>query len=197
MTDTWRLFIALPLPDSVIAVLEETQRALKKTASQRAVTWVAPRNIHLTLKFLGETPISQRDGIAEALARVATQHDAFSLSTAHLGCFPDHRSPRVVWVGLAGDQAALRRLQESVERAIAPLGYPAENRPFSPHLTLGRVRRDVRREDAQRLGAVVRKAVLSGEASWLVTELVLFRSELRPEGADYTKLSSAPLQDAR
>ena len=197
MTETWRLFIALPLPNAVIAVLEEAQRALKKAAPQRAVTWVAPHNIHLTLKFLGEAPVSQCDAISQALSRVAGQHETFTLSAAGLGCFPGNRSPRVVWMGLGGDQAALRLLQESVERAIAPLGYPTENRPFSPHLTLGRVRRDASREDARRLGAVLGEVASPAEMSWLAAELTLFRSELKPSGADYTKLHNALLWDAR
>ncbi len=197
MSETWRLFIAIPLPDAVIATLEEAQRMLKKAVPQRTVTWVAPHNIHLTLKFLGEVPVIQRDAISQALSRVAEQHSTFALNTAGLGCFPSNRNPRVVWVGLGGDEEALRLLWDSVERAIAPLGYPTENRPFSPHLTLGRVRRDVLRADAQRLGAAVCEVTPPREVLWSVTELTLFRSELKPGGADYTKLHNAPLRNTR
>jgi len=197
MSETWRLFIAIPLPDAVIATLEEAQRMLKKAVPQRTVTWVAPHNIHLTLKFLGEVPVIQRDAISQALSRVAEQHSTFALNTAGLGCFPSNRNPRVVWVGLSGDEEALRLLWDSVERAIAPLGYPTENRPFSPHLTLGRVRRDVLRADAQRLGAAVCEVTPPREVLWSVTELTLFRSELKPGGADYTKLHNAPLRNTR
>jgi len=197
MSETWRLFIAIPLPDAVIATLEEAQRMLKKAVPQRTVTWVAPHNIHLTLKFLGEVPVIQRDAISQALSRVAEQHSTFALNTAGLGCFPSNRNPRVVWVGLGGDEEALRLLWDSVERAIAPLGYPTENRPFSPHLTLGRVRRDVLRADAQRLGAAVCEVTPPCEVLWSVTELTLFRSELKPGGADYTKLHNAPLRNTR
>lgn len=197
MTETWRLFIAIPLPDAVIAVLDEAQRALKKVVPPRTVTWVAPSNIHLTLKFLGEVPVAQRDMIAQALSRAVEEHGGLTLGTTGLGCFPNSRSPRVVWVGLGGDKDALHQLRDSVERAIAPLGYPTENRPFSPHLTLGRVRRDVARADAQRLGDIVHETTAPRAVNWSVTELILFRSELKPGGADYTKLHRAPLRVGR
>jgi len=141
--------------------------------------------------------VIQRDAISQALSRVAEQHSTFALNTAGLGCFPSNRNPRVVWVGLGGYEEALRLLWDSVERAIAPLGYPTENRPFSPHLTLGRVRRDVLRADAQRLGAAVCEVTPPREVLWSVTELTLFRSELKPGGADYTKLHNAPLRNTR
>lgn len=197
MTKTWRLFIAIPLPDAVIAALDEAQRALKKAVPPRTVSWVAPRNIHLTLKFLGEVPLAQCDAIFQALSRAAGQHGTFMLGTAGLGCFPNSHSPRVVWVGLGGDEDALHLLRDLVERAIAPLGYPTENRSFSPHLTLGRVRRDAVQGDVRRLGEIVCEAVPLRAVRWSVTELVLFRSELRPEGADYTKLFSATLHSPR
>jgi len=197
MTETWRLFIAIPLPDAVIAVLDEAQRALKKVVPPRTVTWVAPSNIHLTLKFLGEVPVDQHDMIAQALSRAAEEHGGLTLGTAGLGCFPNSHSPRVVWVGLGGDKDALHQLRDSVERAIAPLGYPTENRPFSPHLTLGRIRRDAARADAQRLGGIVREAVAPRAVDWPVTELILFRSELKPGCTDYTKLHRAPLRAGR
>lgn len=197
MAETWRLFIAIPLPDTVITVLDEAQRALKKAVHPGTVTWVAPRNIHLTLKFLGEVPVAQRDTISQALSRVAEQHGELTLGTTGLGCFPNSRSPRVVWVGLGGDEDALHHLQDSVEGAIAQLGYPTENRPFSPHLTLGRVRRDAARVDAQYLGSIVGEAAHPRAATWSVTELILFRSELKSSGVDYTKLHSAPLRGAR
>ncbi len=194
MTSTWRLFIAVALPGPVISVLEEAQDALKAAGAPRIVTWVAPANIHLTLKFLGETPITQCDAISAALSGAAGQHGPFTLSTSALGCFPSARDPRVIWTGLGGDVDPLQHLHKSIERATARLGFPPEQRPFSPHLTLGRVRRDATRAEAERLGILIGHSAPPPSVRWSVTELSLFRSELKPSGAVYTRLHSVPLR---
>ncbi len=193
MSENWRLFIALHLPSEVIAALDTAQHHLRVTVPPGVVSWVAPRSIHLTLKFLGDVPLNQRESIAEALTTVARAHAPFDLSTGGLGCFPHQRNPRVVWIGVQGQLKALQLLRDAVEGVIAPLGYPTEDRPFSPHLTLGRVRRDASRSAVQTLGAVMASATAPPPVTWTVTEVGLFRSELKPTGAVYTLLHRAPL----
>ncbi len=193
MSESWRLFIALHLPSEVIAALDTAQRRLRTTVPPGIVSWVTPHSIHLTLKFLGDVPLNQRDTIAEALTTVARAHVPFDLSTGGLGCFPHQRNPRVVWIGVQGQLNVLQLLRDAVEEVIAPLGYPTEERPFSPHLTLGRVRRDAQRSTVQTLGAAIASATAPPSVTWTVTDVGLFRSELKPTGAVYTLLHSAPL----
>jgi len=194
MADTWRLFIAIELPSDILSALSEIQTRLKQQVPPRTVRWVDPKGIHLTLKFLGDVPLFQRSTIEHALAEIAPRHTAFHLTAQGLGCFPNLKRPRVVWVGMQGQLQTLSAVHDDVEAWIAPMGYPAEERAFNPHLTLGRVNRDADRENITRLGAII-EHTSSGEAqSWQVETISLMRSELKPGGAVYTELFRAPLR---
>jgi RNA 2',3'-cyclic 3'-phosphodiesterase len=157
-------------------------------ADARMVKWVAPASIHLTLKFLGDTPTSGLDAIRAALQRVAAPTPPFSLHLGHAGCFPNARQPRVVWIGMDGDLDELSALQKAIEATVSPLGFPAENRPFSPHLTLGRVRDDTDAIARQRIGAAVQSLPVPA-LPFSATGVSLMRSELQPGGAVYTQLA--------
>lgn len=194
MPDMWRLFIALELPAPVITLLESRQGWLKQRAPSHTVKWVRPDTIHLTLKFLGDVSIHKIDTLKERLALAAHDQQAFTLATAACGCFPNTQRPRVVWVGLKGDLRALQTLRDSVEMHIAPLGYPTENRPFRPHLTLGRVRQEAKQHDVRKLGDIIADADFPDEAQWSPTQITLFRSELTPQGALYTSLHHVTLE---
>lgn len=191
--NTIRTFIAIELPQAVLEAIGRAQDWLKQETPEGLVRWVQPQGIHLTLKFLGDTPANQIITIGEALQAACAGHSPFMLSIGGLGCFPDLKRPRVVWVGVAEPGGHLKRLQGAVERAISPLGFPTENRPFSPHLTLGRVKEG--RTDALRaLGECVTRLsarVQMGEVH--VTSVSLIRSDLLPGGAVYTPLACAEL----
>ncbi|NDJ74748.1 MAG: RNA 2',3'-cyclic phosphodiesterase [Chloroflexi bacterium] len=193
MSETWRLFIAIELPEAILAQLTTVQERLKRQVPRGTVRWVRVAGIHLTLKFLGDVPLSQRDDIEHELAQAATGHTPFTLAARHLGCFPNPKRPRVVWVGVQGAVPALANLRDAVEEHIAPLGYPTEDRPFKPHLTLGRVQRDARRDEVARLGELIADTKLGELGRWDVSSVSLMRSELKPDGAVYSRLFSAPL----
>lgn len=193
MADDLRLFVALELPAPILAALEQLQDQLRADRSARVVRWTRPEGIHLTLKFLGETPSARLDAIRAGLQAAASAHRPLQLGAAGLGCFPNPRAPRVVWVGLTGDLDALAALQSAVEAAIAPLGFPTENRPFSPHLTLGRVRQDASAAEVRALGALVTGTAIGALGAWQATAISLMRSELSRDGARYTCLFSAAL----
>lgn len=145
---------------------------------ERAVKWVEPERIHLTLRFLGNTPVEQIDFISAALDEVASAHTPFSLSLDRLGCFPNERRPRVIWVGLKGEVDELDALKHGLDEVLAPLGWDPEHRRFHAHLTLGR---------AKHQGAIDlpwNTAVVP--ASWQVEALHLIESQLRPSGPLYT-----------
>lgn len=188
MAETWRLFIAITLPPGILTALAEIQRALRAGTPHGVVRWVEPSSIHLTLKFLGDAPSLQRHELEGAMQAATETKPPFELSLSDLGCFPSMRRPRVVWVGLSGALPALHALRDEIERQIAPLGYPTEDRPFSPHLTLGRVRREASSTQASALGAQVIRTQQHDRLAWPVTSVSLMRSELLPEGAVYTEL---------
>jgi len=195
MADMWRLFIAIEIPDEVLSSLAGIQTRLKQQAPPQTVRWVNADGIHLTLKFLGDTPAIKRASLEKALTEAVKGHAPFALTTGTLGCFPNTKQPRVIWVSIQNDTDALKALRDAVEEHIAPLGYPTEDRPFSPHLTLGRVHRDARRNDVQQLGELIASATVASTHEWQVTDVSLIRSELRPSGAVYTPLFHAPLRE--
>ena len=153
--------------------------------------WVRPEGIHLT-KFLGETPRDKLDTIEEALTGSTAGIAQHELSLGRLGTFGSRNAPRVLWVDLAGDVETLQQLQEQVERALVPLGFPRENRGFSAHLTLARVgpesARDVAGPLAEATGSVSAPPTL-----FEVGEVSLMMSKLGPGGAVYTQLKAFPL----
>ncbi len=194
MPETARLFIAIELPPAITTILTTAQEALKNVTPRQTVRWVDPTGIHLTLKFLGDTPTDSQEMLRNALQQAVSGHVSFTLSTGHLGSFPNVQRPRVIWLGVERDLQSLDALQRSVERTIAPLGFPTEQRGFSPHLTLGRVRREAQNDAVQRLGKVLTDFHAPSPTAWKVESISLIRSELKSTGAVYTTFARAPLR---
>lgn len=192
-----RTFVAVELPEEVRAWLAEAQAGLAARTARaglgRGVRWVEPSGIHLTLKFLGGTSPRLLPEIERRLAVALAGQRRFSLEASRLGVFPGLRAPRVLWVGLAGGLEELAAVQQRVEEAIAPLGFPTEARAFSPHLTLARVHESVGPAERQLLGEVVRGYSLAAARRFEVAEVSLMRSELSPRGARYSRLLAVPL----
>jgi 2'-5' RNA ligase len=193
--DEIRAFIAIELSTDILRQLENLQARMKQNVPSGLVRWTRPEGIHLTLKFLGEVPADQTEAIADAMRRACAPYTPFSLSVAGVGCFPNPQRPRVVWVGIDEPTGALAGLQRDIERAMKPLGFAPENRAFTPHLTLGRVKGG-RRDELEALGTYACSCVVQATAQE-VTAVSLMRSDLRPSGAVYTELASAPLVGAR
>jgi 2'-5' RNA ligase len=187
-----RLFIAIELPATVLAALNDLQHDLQRNPYLARLRWVRPEGIHLTLKFLGETPTERRPDIEAAVARCVVGMLQFELHLGKLGTFGSPRSPRVLWVDVAGDLGKLAKLQSQVEAELAPLGFPAEARRFSPHLTLARVPPERATEAAGPLAeAVASRNDPTG--TFRVEALALIKSDLQQGGAIYTQLFAAPL----
>lgn len=185
-----RLFVALEPPEPVrrriAAVAEELRRAAGRAD---AVRWVPPENVHLTLQFLGAVPEERLPAVEAALRAAAADGGPLSLSLRGAGGFPNARRPRVVWAGVEGDVAPLAALVAGLGARLAKLGFPPEDRPFSPHLTLGRAR-----DGRGAPGLAGALAHAAGEATpWRVSELVLFESHLSPRGPRYEALARVPL----
>jgi 2'-5' RNA ligase len=149
------------------------------------VAWVAPDNLHVTLKFLGGVDAPRLDRVRAALDRAVAGVPAFDLAVHGLGAFPTPTRARVVWAGIGDGGEALRAVAGRVERELAVLGFPPEERPFSPHVTLGRVREPRRNE--RLAAALARETSRSGTVR--VDRVSLMRSDLSPRGARYSELS--------
>ncbi len=192
---TYRTFVALPLSDTIHTQLAQVQSKLRQPCPERSIRWVDPEGIHLTIFFIGDVILDRVAPTKAALAAVARNISAFSYQVRDLGAFPNLGRPRVVWVGIEDTEKRLALLHQAVNEALANVGFKPETRPFSPHLTLGRVRRRASRSDKQRIGDAV--ATLREEGVDLgeehAREIVLFRSVLKSTGAEYTPLDTFPL----
>jgi RNA 2',3'-cyclic 3'-phosphodiesterase len=188
-----RTFIAIELDETLRLAIKHVQDKFKRQAPPDSVRWVAPDGIHLTLKFLGDTPRSRVPEIEDALRRACAAFAPFEFSVEGRGCFPNYRRPRVIWVAVRDRGQALARLNQAVEREVAPLGWPTEDRPFSPHLTLGRVTRNADSRAEQAVGQMVEKSVVEQIGLQRVTAVNLIMSDLRPSGAVYNRLLSVEL----
>ncbi|MGQ9599594.1 MAG: RNA 2',3'-cyclic phosphodiesterase [Anaerolineae bacterium] len=192
---TLRTFIAIELDPHLKAKLAELQGQLRTQLPARSIRWVQPDSIHLTLKFLGDTSLEQVEEVKVALTQAAVGVEPFSFTVGKLGCFPNNRQPRVVWVGLQEPTGRLARLQQAVEKFVAPLGFPTEGRPFSPHLTLGRVQHHASRAEVHQIGEVVAASAVGILDEMTVTAISYIKSDLRPSGAVYTTLFQAELRN--
>ncbi len=184
-----RSFVAVNFSAALRQHLASLIQQLAQAAPPRTVRWVEAESIHLTLKFLGDVPSANIQKIAEALNESVRRIASFEFTPGSLGCFPDARRPRVVWIGVDQEGASkLMRLQSTVEAALNPLGYPPEDRPFSPHITLGRVRREAAPHEAARLGQAIAARPASQWGAERVEAVQLMKSDLRSSGPIYTSL---------
>jgi 2'-5' RNA ligase len=193
MPENVRLFIAIQLDEQLKAMLNEISQELEARIPAQTVRWVRPAAMHLTLVFLGETPARQLDPIKEAIRTAAARVSETSFTAVGLGCFPNLRRPRVVWVGVEEPSGLLSQLKRALDHELEPLGFKPETRPFSPHLTLGRVNKRASRPDAAELGRVIENTTLQALGRVKVTNVHLIRSDLQRSGPIYTVLASFPL----
>jgi 2'-5' RNA ligase len=188
-----RTFVAIDLDRELRYELERVQESLRQQVAPRSIRWVKPRAIHLTLKFLGDTPSDRVGAVKEALVQASLQVSPFTFRVKGLGCFPNTQRPRILWVGLEDPSGNLIRLRDAVEAQVAPLGFPTESRPFRPHLTLGRVQRHASKSEVIEAGAVVFNSPIRSIGEMAVTRVSHIRSDLKPGGPVYTTLAEAIL----
>lgn len=192
-----RLFIAIPLSRALLERLADVQYRLQGKVPHQSVRWVRSGGIHLTLKFLGDTPEGKVPAIQEALTVVGRNAPPCTLIAQGLGCFPNLRRPRVLWVGVNEPTGRLEALQEAIEEAMTALGYRPERHGFTPHLTLGRVRRGASRRDEEQIAEAIEGTTVGRLAEFTADHFELIRSDLKPTGAEYTTLEAFSLQGDR
>ncbi|HEX8992611.1 MAG TPA: RNA 2',3'-cyclic phosphodiesterase [Anaerolineales bacterium] len=190
-----RAFLASELPSPLQDAIHTATADLRGHLSDGLVRWVPAHNVHLTLKFLGDVSPSSLELIKQMMVAEATQFSTFDVQVEGLGCYPSVRRPRVLWVGLRAP-AELGSLQRAIEAAAARLGYESEERGFSPHLTIGRVRQNASSSDLHKIRISLEETRIGLLGTAHVDAVHLFKSELRPEGSIYTRLFSAPLRPA-
>jgi len=188
-----RSFIAIELPEEVKKALSDLQNKFKKSGSL-PVKWVDPGNIHLTLKFLGDVDADSIEGILKAMEEAVKGAVPFNIEVKGLGVFPNMNRIQIVWVGLHGELEKLVNLQKNIETNLKPLGFTPENRPFTPHLTLARMRDFARPEERQKLGRLVSESNFEEKHVINVTSVNLMKSVLTREGPIYSRLGAVTLK---
>jgi 2'-5' RNA ligase len=182
-----RAFVAVDLePQTVQRIAEAIDRLRPRIPGIR---WLPPANFHLTLKFLGDVDEAKVAPIAAALERDLYPFSCFTINAKGLGVFPDLKRPRILWVGLVGDE--LNVLASKVERVLIPFGFAAEKRAFTPHLTVGRWREF--KGSSKELGDEIAKWSGHDFGRSNVEEVILFQSVLKQEGAVYRRLKTVAL----
>lgn len=187
-----RAFIAIDIPPEIKQAISSQTASLRKE-SGRAVRWAAVENIHLTLKFLGEVFSANLELLAKAIQSECPQTAPFTIYLKSMGCFPNPRRPRVIWIGLE-DSPELIRLHRQAEATAARLGYTPDDKPFAPHLTIGRVREQASPAELQALRNLLEHSSVASLGTFVVEEVHLYRSDLKPEGPIYTRLATARLE---
>jgi 2'-5' RNA ligase len=189
-----RAFIAINLSVEIQGKLTLVLHQLQEPRPQLAIRWVPLENIHLTLKFLGDVSTANLEHLKKILASEAGRVANFDIQVGELGAFPTVKRPRVVIVHVQAPDL-LFGLQRGIDNETFRLGYAHEERPFTPHLTLGRVARSADNSDVIRIGQVVESTKTDLLGVMHIDQLHLFRSDLRPGGAVYTRLYSASLKN--
>jgi len=182
-----RLFIAADIPQDLLEDLDESLERLRARPEVASARWTVPANQHVTLKFLGWVDSGAVDGVVASLASVASSHEPSTITLAGLGAFPTERRARVLWVGLDDPAGLLAALAADLESSLVPLGFEAEKRGFTPHLTLARFK------PPASIAGVLSEEPREAEARFEVDHLALYRSHLHPKGASYEVLGTIPL----
>lgn len=178
-----RSFLAIEITAPIIKEIGEVLDSLRLSPGD--VKWVKPENIHLTLKFFGNIEEADIERICSQVEAVVSKRRPFLLRISGMGAFPNSRSPKVIWLGVEEEGKELELIQQEVERKLEKIGFKSEKRPFSAHLTVGRVRSSRGRKD---LSQAIQMFAKKDLGSFEVSSLVLFKSDLTPKGSIYTRL---------
>ncbi len=185
---TIRLFVAIILPENAREYLLRVQGRMKRELS--GFRWIAGENMHLTIRFIGETPASLKGSLVASLDKVCAAHKPFSLQIGEPGAFKTVIRPRVIWAGLQGNTTALHKLAADVRAATNNLGIDLRDKPFTPHITLARARPNA---SASGLPALLKKKMQDKPPEFVVDKAVLMQSRLMSGGAIHTALHSSAL----
>jgi 2'-5' RNA ligase len=185
-----RSFVAIELSPDTKAQIVKIQNELK--ASTADIRWVRTEGMHLTLKFLGGIQEEKIPEIADILTHCSDETGSFNLTIHSLGAFPNGTNPKVIWIGVEDESGRLETLQQTIEKGLAAIGFKEEKRAFTPHLTLGRLKSPKGRRE---VGHLIEASRECDCGTSVVKEICLFKSDLKPSGAVYTKLKTFSLSE--
>ena len=180
--ESWRLFIAVELPLSIRQKVRSHIDHLRQAVPDAQASWTREENLHLTLKFLGDTPVTKVEALAQAIQNAAIRVSPFGIVVGGCGAFPPHGHPRVLWIGIDDPSGRLALLHQGLEAECDQAGLTREERPFHPHLTIARLRKP---QGSRHLAQTHRELGFDGETV-VVSDLALIKSELRSEGSRHT-----------
>ena len=192
--DVIRTFIAVDLPSSVLDALGQISTQLQSKLSNTPVRWVNFEKMHLTLKFLGDVSTENIGMVERILRSEAAKRPVMEIGIGGIGAFPKPRHPRVIWIGVEAP-SELFDLRRGIEDGVARLGYNYDKYEFTPHLTLGRISRKASATDVRAVGNVLHDFQVGFIGVARIDAVHLYRSDLHPDGAKYTRLFSANLVD--
>jgi 2'-5' RNA ligase len=196
MKAVFRAFIAIDLSEELIRKIDEISTGLHARMGDLPVRWIPAENVHLTLKFLGDVSETNVERLAEIIRRVAQAHDCFEISVGSLGVYPNARRPRVIWLGVEAPQS-LMSIQRGIDQETSRLGYETKEQDFSPHLTIGRVSRGADYRELKAISESLEAETVGFLGAARVEQVNLYRSDLKPTGAEYSVIYTGKLQDEK
>ena len=183
--NTYRTFVALEIPTDLGATVIDYIKDLRDKVPGVSASWSREDSLHLTLKFLGEVPVARIDDVSAAASAAVRASGPFELILADSGVFPSRGKPNVLWIGIEDPQAGLPAVHQRLEEELAARGFARDTRAYHPHLTIARIRKP---HGAKDLAAAHRASDFAGQ-TFTAQELVVFRSELLPQGSRHTAIS--------
>lgn len=190
MSNIVRTFVAVEIPGEVRERAAQLIKSLRNTDAK--VRWVEPRNMHWTLKFLGDVDLRETPDVCSAVAEAVADFAPFDVEARGAGAFPDPSRPRTVWIGMGQGSEQMIAMHDAIDRALGRLGYREENRRFRPHLTIGRVRNSP--GGIEELGQLIQQHADFASGLSTVYEVTIFSSDLDEDGPTYEPLGHAELK---
>jgi 2'-5' RNA ligase len=187
---TYRLFLAISLPEEVVAKLQEIQGSLRKAAGRAQVRWTNLERLHLTMKFLGNVAVEQCPALMSAVSETCASFPFLQLTAGRVGFFPNSQKPRVIWVGVEDSGGQLPKLHTEIEKAVAPFSPEEPENRFQAHVTLARVKQ-MRREEAEKIVQIAASIGSNILGRWTASQIELIRSQLSSQGANHSMMGSA------
>jgi 2'-5' RNA ligase len=191
-TEQLRLFVAIPMPETVRNEIIGAQQEMQRLAARDAVRWTKPEQFHLTLRFLGDVPAERVAALQEAVNAVCAGEPALRLRAQGVGFFPNVRSPRIIWAGINDGEGRLVDLQKKIEAAVQSFAEKPSSENFTGHVTIGRVK-FLKRHDIEKLAAHAQAAKERLFGEWTANEVEIIQSQLLPVGAQHFLLAKCRL----
>ncbi|MGM0501488.1 MAG: RNA 2',3'-cyclic phosphodiesterase [Bacillota bacterium] len=189
MVDTKRVFIAVKLDNLVKEKLNKVQQMLRDCSCN--IKWVKKSKFHITLKFLGDITIKKIEKIKQELKENPLGHTSFSCTIDELGAFPDKEQPQVIWAGISENSQPLIDLQQTVENKMIELGFDKEQHSYTPHITLGRVRKE--EKNKKKISQKIKEFPFKIQAEQVVDKIAVIESKLTAQGPIYNSLAEIEL----